>query len=100
LWVQIVTAAISIGLVIALIALILSNSANAVLKAVFGVVGVVDLSAASVQAGLKTTTQRLLSRLRQDAYTDLVASAVAVAPGKPGARNPHRAVVTEVRKRT
>ena len=100
LWVQIVTAAISIGLVIALITLILSGSANAVLKAVFGVVGVVGLSAASVTAGLKTTAQGLLSRLRQDAYTDLVASAVVEAPGKPGARSPHRAVVAEVRKRT
>jgi hypothetical protein len=100
LWVQLLTAAISLGLVIALIALILSGSANAILKAVFGVVGIVGLSAATVQAGLKTTAQGLLSRLRQDAYTDLVASAVAEAPGKPGTRKPHKAVVAEVRKRT
>jgi hypothetical protein len=100
LWIQIVTAAISIGLVIALITMILSGSANALLKAVFGVVGIVGLSAASVQAGLKTTAQGLLSRLRQDAYTDLVASAVVEAPGKPGARSPRKAVVAEVRKRT
>jgi hypothetical protein len=100
LWIQIVTAAVSIGLVIALITLVLSGSANASLKAIFGVVGVVGLSAASVAAGLKTTAQGLLSRLRQDAYTDLVASAVADAPGKPGARSPHRVIVAEVRKRT
>jgi hypothetical protein len=100
LWIQIVTAAVSIGLVIALITLILSGSANSFLKAIFGVVGVVGLSAASIQAGLKTTAQGLLSRLRQDAYTDLVASAVAEAPGKPGARSLRKAVVAEVRKRT
>jgi len=100
LWVQLVTAAISIALVIALITLILNGSANAFLKAVFGVVGVVGLSAATIQAGLKTTAQGLLSRLRQDAYTDLVASAVVEAPVKPGARRPHRAIVAEVRKRT
>ena len=100
LWVQIVTAAVSIGLVIALITLILGGSANAALKAIFGVVGVVGLSAASIQTGIKSSTQGLLSRLRQDAYTDLVASAVAEAPGKPGARNPRRAIVAEVRKRT
>ena len=35
----------------------------------------------------------------QDAYTDLVASAVAEAPGKPGARSSRRAIVAEVRKR-
>ncbi|HEX9042925.1 MAG TPA: hypothetical protein VF838_18225 [Trebonia sp.] len=100
LWAQLVTAAVSIGLVIALITLILSGSANASLKAVFGVVGVVGLSAASIAAGLKTTAQGLLSRLRQDAYTDLVAAAIAEAPGKPGARNARKAIVAEVRKRT
>jgi hypothetical protein len=100
LWIQLLTAVISIGLVIALITLILSGSANAILKAVFGVVGVVGLSAASIQARLKTTAQGLLSRLRQDAYTDLVASAVAEAPGKPGARSPRKAIIAEIRKRT
>ena len=100
LWVQVVTAVISIGLVIALITLVLSGSANASLKAIFGVVGVVGLSAAGIQAGLKSSAQGLLSRLRQDAYTDLVASAVVEAPGKPGARSPRKVIVAEVRKRT
>lgn len=100
LWIQLVTAAISIALVIALITLILNGSANAFLKAIFGVVGVIGLSAATIQAGLKTTAQGLLSRLRQDAYTDLVASAVAEAPSKPGVRRLRKAIVAEVRKRT
>jgi hypothetical protein len=100
LWVQVVMAAISIGLVIALITLVLSGSASASLQAIFGVVGVVGLSAAGVQAGLKASAQGLLSRLRQDAYTDLVASAVVEAPGKPGARSPRKAVIAEIRKRT
>jgi hypothetical protein len=100
LWVQLVTAAVSLALVIALITLILNGSANAALKAILGVVGVVGLSAATVQAGLKTTAQGLLSRFRQDAYTDLVASAIAEAPVKPGTRKPHKAVVTALRERT
>jgi hypothetical protein len=100
LWTQIVMATISIGLVIALITLILGGSASSALKAIFGVVGVVGLSAAGIQAGLKASAQGLLSRLRQDAYTDLVASAVVEAPGKPGARSPRKAMVAEIRKRT
>jgi hypothetical protein len=100
LWIQLVTAAISLALVIVLIALILKGSANAFLKAAIGVVGIVGLSAATVQAGLKTTAQGLMSRFRQDAYTDLVASAIAEAPAKPGSRNPHKAVIEAVRKRT
>ncbi len=50
----------------------------------FGVLGVAGLSLATVQAGLKNTAQGLLTRLRQDAFTDLVAAAIAEAPGKPG----------------
>jgi hypothetical protein len=100
LWVQLVTAAISLALVITLITLIVNGSANAFLKALLGFLGVVGLSAATVQAGLKTTAQGLVSRLRQDAYTDLVAVAIAEAPDKPGARRPRKVVVEAVRRRT
>ena len=98
--VQLVTAAISLVLVIAVIALISNGSANALLKALLGVVGVVGLSAATVWARLKTTAQGVAARFRQDAYTDLVAVAIAEAPDKPGARSPREVVVEEVRKRT
>jgi hypothetical protein len=100
LWVQLVTAAVSLALVTALITLIVNGSANALLKTLLGVLGVVGLSAATVQAGIKTTAQGLLTRLRQDAYTDLVAVAIAEAPAKPGARRPHKIVIDAVRKRT
>jgi hypothetical protein len=100
LWIQLVTAAVSLVLVIALIALILNGSANSLLKALLGVVGVVGLSAATVWARLKTTAQGLVARFRQDAYTDLVAVAIAEAPDKPGARSPRKVVIEEVRKRT
>lgn len=100
LWIQIITAAISLAVVIALVALIFNGSANGLLQALLGVVGVVGLSAATVQARLKTSAQGLLGRFRQDAYTDLVAVAIAEAPDKPGDRKPRKVVVEEVRKRT
>jgi hypothetical protein len=100
LWVQLVIAAVSLVLVIALITLIINGSSNAFLKALFGVLGVVGLSAATVQAGLKSAAQSLITRLRQDVYTDLVAAAIAVAPAKPGADRPDRVVAEEIRKRT
>jgi hypothetical protein len=100
LWIQLITAAISLAVVVALVALIFNGSANGLLQALLGVVGVVGLSAATVQARLKTSAQGLLGRFRQDAYTDLVAVAIAEAPDKPGARKPRKVVVEEVRKRT
>ena len=100
LWIQLLTAAVSLAMVIALITLIVAGSGNAFLKALFGVLGVAGLSAATVQAGLKNTAQGLLTRLRQDAYTDLVAAAIAEAPDKPGARRQNTVVTEEIRKRT
>jgi hypothetical protein len=87
-------------MVIALITLIVSGSGNAFLKALFGVVGVASLSVATIQVGVKNTAQSLLTRLRQDAYTDLVATAIAEAPGKPGARRQDTVITEEIRKRT
>lgn len=100
LWIQLVTAAISLALVIAVITLIAEGSSTPFVKSLLGVLGVVGLSTAAVQARLKTTAQSLLTRFRQDAYTDLVAGEIAVAPDKPGARRPDRVVAEEVRKRT
>ena len=100
LWIQLVTTVVSLAMVIALITLIVSGSGNAFLKALFGVVGVASLSAATIQVGVKNTAQSLLTRLRQDAYTDLVAAAIAEAPGKPGARRQDLVVTEEIRKRT
>ncbi len=100
LWIQVVTATLSLALVIALITLIVSGSGNAFLKALFGVLGVAGLSAATVQAGLKNTAQGLLIRLRQDAYTDLVAAAIAEVPDKPGTQRQDTVVTEEIRKRT
>jgi hypothetical protein len=100
LWIQLVTAVVSLAMVIALITLIVSGSGNAFLKALFGVVGVASLSAATIQVGVKNTAQSLLTRLRQDAYTDLVATAIAEAPGKPGARRQDTVITEEIRKRT
>lgn len=100
LWVQLATAAVSLALVIALVTLAINGSSDAFLKALLGVLGVAGLSAAGVQAGLKNGAQSLITRLRQDAYTDLVAAAVAEAPNKPGARRQDVVVTGEIRKRT
>jgi hypothetical protein len=100
LWFQLLTAGVSLGLVVALTTLVAKGSNNVLLQAVFGVLGAVGLSAATVQARLKSTAQSLLTRFRQDAYTDLVAAAIAVAPGRPDGGRQDKVVLAEVRKRT
>jgi ribosomal protein S17E len=87
-WPQLAAAAIGLGSVVALIALISNDSKSAIGKAVLGAVGVAGLSAATVTAKLKSAAQALFTRLRQDVYTDLVAEAVTtirVSPARPKA---------------
>jgi hypothetical protein len=59
-------------------------------KTLYGILATVGLSAAGISGTLKNSAQAMLTRLRQDAYTDLVAIAVQTAP-KP----PHRRAVRE-----
>lgn len=100
LWPQLVIAGLSLGLVIALTTLVAKGSGNVLLQAVFGVLSAVGLSAATIQARLKSTAQSLMTRFRQDAYTDLVAAAIAVAPKRPDGAPQDKVVLAEVRKRT
>jgi hypothetical protein len=100
LWLQLVTAVISLALVIAGITLIAEGSSTPFVKSLLGVLGAVGLTTAAFQTRLKNTAQSLLTRLRQDAYTDLVAGEIAIAPDKPGARRPGKVVAEEVSKRT
>ena len=100
LWIQLATVAVSLGFVVALITLIADGSGNAIVKAILGVLSAVGLSAATVQARLKNAAQNLLVRIRQDAYTDLVAGEIAVAPPKPGVRRQNKIVAVELRNRT
>jgi hypothetical protein len=93
-------AAISLVPLVALIALAAKGSSSTFLQAVFGILGAVGLSAATLQARLKTVAQGLIKRLRQDTYTDLVAVAIAQAPPKPGERSQDTMIAEEVRKRS
>jgi hypothetical protein len=100
LWVQLVTTVISLALVVAVITLVADDSGTPFVKSLLGVLGAVGLSTAAFQTRLKATAQGLLTRFRQDAYTDLVAGEIAVAPDKPGASRPDKAAAAEIGKRT
>jgi hypothetical protein len=75
------------------------SSAGKVFLAALGTVG---LSLTTFQAKVKSSAQALMARLRQDAYTDLVAIAITIVPlradlspgGKSRLGNPTRRAVT------
>lgn len=75
----------------------------------FGVLGALGLGGVAITGVLaraKNTAERLATRLRQDAYTDLVAVAVASVPAYPGAtdresaRNTAQRIELAVRQRS
>jgi hypothetical protein len=84
LWPQLVTALLSAAALGALAWFLTTSHGYAALNVVLGLVGGLGLTAATVVAKAKSASQRLLARLRQDAYSDLVAVQMASIPLYPG----------------
>jgi hypothetical protein len=57
-------------------------------KSVLGFLGVLGLTSGAITARLKTTTQGLLTHLRRDAYTDMVALGVTIVPDQKPSKSP------------
>jgi hypothetical protein len=64
-----------------------------------GFLGVSGVALTGVLARAKNTAERLATRLRQDAYTDLVAVAVASVPAYPGADGSSRSSARDTANR-
>jgi hypothetical protein len=86
LWAQLLLAAAAAGAVSALAWLVSTGQGSAALNVVLGLFGSLGLTAATVSAKARSAGQRLLARLRQDAYSDLVAIAVTCLPVHPRGR--------------
>src|SRR4051794_2676561 len=84
LWPQLTLALVSAGAVAAVVWFLSTGRGTAGLNVVLGLAGGLGLTAATVVGKAKSTGQRLLARLRQDAYSDLVAVAVTSIPDRPG----------------
>jgi hypothetical protein len=85
----------------AVVWLLSTDRGSALLSTVLGLLGVVGLTTATVVAKAKSAGQRLLARLRQDAYSDLVAIAITSVPDHPadGSKATERRVRQAVRDR-
>jgi hypothetical protein len=84
LWPQLVTALLSAAALGVLVWFLTTSHGYAALNVVLGLVGGLGLTAATLVAKAKSASQRLLARLRQDAYSDLVALQMASIPDYPG----------------
>jgi hypothetical protein len=84
LWPQLLLALLSAVAVTAVAYFLGTGRGQAWLTALLGLLGVTGLTASGVAAKAKSAGQQLITRVRQDAYGDLVAVAVSVVPPAPG----------------
>ena len=82
-WPQLLATIVSAASLVALLYLVNTSGHYAWAKALTGIVAAIGLSVAGLTGTLKNSAQALSKRLRQDAYTDLVAVAVQTAPPPP-----------------
>ena len=82
-WPELIATVFGLGALITLLFLVNVGGAAAWVKTLSGVLAAVGLSLAGLTGTLKNSAQALTKRLRQDAYTDLVALAVQTAPAPP-----------------
>jgi hypothetical protein len=91
-WPQLLATTFGLAALVTLLFLVNVEGATAWEKTLSGVVAAVGLSLAGLTGTLKNSAQALLKRLRQDAYTDLVAIAVQTAPPPPDKSALQRAI--------
>jgi hypothetical protein len=82
-WPELLATILGLAALVTLLVLVNTGGTAAWAKTLSGVVAAVGLSLAGLTGTLKNSAQALLKRLRQDAYTDLVALAVQTAPPAP-----------------
>jgi hypothetical protein len=86
-WPQLLLALVSAAAVAAVGYFLATQQGSPVVTTLLGLVGALGLTAATVVAKAKSAGQRLVARLRQDAYSDLVAIAVSYVPRHPDSGN-------------
>ena len=90
-WPELLATIAGLGFLITLLFLINVGSAGWA-KTLSALLAAVGFSLAGLTGSLKNSAQALLKRLRQDAYTDLVAFAVQTAPPPPDKSALERAI--------
>jgi hypothetical protein len=91
-WPELVATIFGFAALVTLLVLVNTQHAASWAKTLSGVLAAVGLSLAGLAGTLKNSAQAMLKRLRQDAYTDLVAVAVQTAPEPPSKAAVQRAI--------
>ncbi|HEY3611773.1 MAG TPA: hypothetical protein VGL06_30040 [Pseudonocardiaceae bacterium] len=79
-WPQIATTILGLGFLAAFLILLTVGGANDLVKTLSGITAAAGLALGAITGALKNSAQALLTRLKQDTYTELVTRSVTIAP--------------------
>jgi hypothetical protein len=79
-WSQLALAALAAAAVALFAWLLSTSSAKSGITTLLGVLGITGFSVAGLTAKLKNDAQSMITRVKEDAYTDLIAVAITTAP--------------------
>ncbi len=82
-WVQLVLAALAAAALAGFAYLLATPGGNSAATTVLGGLGITGFSVAGLASKAKNDAQAMLTRVKQDAYTDLIAVAITTAPLPP-----------------
>jgi len=87
-WPQLLLAALAAAALAGFAYLLSASAVNSAAATVLGALGITGFSVAGLAAKVKNDAQAALTRLTQDAYTDLIAVAITTAPPPPASAQP------------
>jgi hypothetical protein len=79
-WSQLVLAALAAAAVALFAWLLSTSSAKSGITTLLGALGITGFSVAGLTAKLKNDAQSMITRVKEDAYTDLIAVAITTTP--------------------
>jgi hypothetical protein len=97
-WPELLGMAVAAGALSAFVVLLGHNHVNSLVSSLLGLVAITGFTTAGLLAKLKNQAQAMVTRLRQDVYTDLVAVAITTVPDLPSV--PDRRIPVGPSKRT
>jgi len=86
-WPEVLGITVAAGALSGFVVLLGENKVNSLLNSALGLIAIAGFTTAGLLAKLKNQAQAMVTRLRQDVYTDLVAVAITTAPRMPSVPN-------------
>jgi len=98
-WPELLGIIVAAGALSGFVVLLGENKVNSLLNSALGLIAIAGFTTAGLLAKMKNQAQAMVTRLRQDVYTDLLAVAITVAPDMPSVPDTRAPLVPSKRTR-